>query len=200
MSVRVCHPQNPGGPTGCNWLLLRRSHWPSPSPPRLGIHSATPVGSRVICVTGRTGSLALRPTRLLALHQHRTFTIELSPAGSPRTDVDYNYAGKQPIPAAGLAPARHTALWAANGDHGEEDTEKEGDGRSDRTSDQLQRSGCPRASTDSVIWVELALSSVLQAWRRLFFQQGSQAAICVTSISLNLSAVVIAWCPLGVTR
>jgi hypothetical protein len=31
------------------------------------------------------------------------------------TSVDYDYAGKQPIPAAGLTPARHTALWAASG-------------------------------------------------------------------------------------
>ena len=50
-------------------------------------------------------------------HQQGTFTVELSPAGSPQTSVDYDYAGKQPIPAAGLAPARHTALWAAKGRH-----------------------------------------------------------------------------------
>src|SRR5262249_39537214 len=43
-------------------------------------------------------------------------TIELALDGSPRTSVDYDYAGKQPIPAAGLSPARHTALWAANGE------------------------------------------------------------------------------------
>ena len=41
---------------------------------------------------------------------------------------------------------------------------------------------------------------VLQTCRSLFFQQGFQAAICVTSISLNLSAVVIERCPLGVMR
>jgi hypothetical protein len=28
--------------------------------------------------------------------------------------VEYNYTGKQSIPAAGLSPARHAALWAAN--------------------------------------------------------------------------------------
>ena len=28
--------------------------------------------------------------------------------------VEYNYAGIQSIPAAGLSPARHAALWAAN--------------------------------------------------------------------------------------
>ena len=44
----------------------------------------------------------------------RTFTIELSSTGSPHSDVDYDYTGKQPIPAAGLSPARHSAIWAAN--------------------------------------------------------------------------------------
>jgi hypothetical protein len=61
---------------------------------------------RFTCVTART---------IASPHQHGTFTVELSPGGSPQPGVDYDYAGKQPIPAAGLAPARHTALWAANG-------------------------------------------------------------------------------------
>jgi hypothetical protein len=55
----------------------------------------------------------LRPGQLLALHRHRTFTFELSSPESPPGDVEYNYAGKQSIPAAGLAPAGHAALWAA---------------------------------------------------------------------------------------
>ncbi|MCF8109778.1 MAG: hypothetical protein K9J81_12395, partial [Desulfohalobiaceae bacterium] len=29
-------------------------------------------------------------------------------------DVDYNYAGKQSIPATGLPPVRYAALWAAS--------------------------------------------------------------------------------------
>ena len=49
----------------------------------------------------------------------RTFTFELSSAGSPLTDVDYNYVVKQPITTAGLAPARYAALWAADRDHRE---------------------------------------------------------------------------------
>jgi len=47
----------------------------------------------------------------------RAFTFELSPRGSPQRSVEYNYAGKQPIPAAGLAPAGHAALWAAADAH-----------------------------------------------------------------------------------
>ena len=48
-------------------------------------------------------------------HQQGTFTVELSPGGSPHPNVDYDYAGKQPIPATGLAPVRHTSVWAARG-------------------------------------------------------------------------------------
>ena len=43
------------------------------------------------------------------------FTIKLSPCKSPFHGVDYNYAGTRSIPATGLSPARHAALWAANG-------------------------------------------------------------------------------------
>ena len=55
----------------------------------------------------------LRPDRIAGPSPTRTVTPELAPAGSPRSSVGYHYAGKQPIPAAGLAPARHAALWAA---------------------------------------------------------------------------------------
>jgi hypothetical protein len=54
----------------------------------------------------------LRPGRLLALLK-RTFTPELAPVGSPRTNVEYDYVGRQPVPTTGLAPASHAALWAA---------------------------------------------------------------------------------------
>ncbi|MGP0062079.1 MAG: hypothetical protein ACLQGP_00570, partial [Isosphaeraceae bacterium] len=43
----------------------------------------------------------------------RTFTFELSLAGSPRANVEYDYVGKQSIPTTGLSPASPTALWAA---------------------------------------------------------------------------------------
>ena len=54
----------------------------------------------------------LRPASWLALLS-RTFTFELSLAGSPRANVEYNYVDKQSIPTAGLSPASPTALWAA---------------------------------------------------------------------------------------
>jgi hypothetical protein len=54
----------------------------------------------------------LRPASWLALLS-RTFTFELSLAGSPRTNVEYDYVGKQSSPTTGLSPASPTALWAA---------------------------------------------------------------------------------------
>ena len=57
-------------------------------------------------------ALILRPASWLALLS-RTFTFELSLAGSPRASVEYNYVGKQSIPTTGLSPASPTALWAA---------------------------------------------------------------------------------------
>ena len=54
----------------------------------------------------------LRPASWLALLS-RTFTFELSLAGSPRANVEYDYVGKQSIPTTGLSPASSTALWAA---------------------------------------------------------------------------------------
>jgi hypothetical protein len=54
----------------------------------------------------------LRPASWLALLS-RTFTFELSLAGSPRANVEYDYVGKLSIPTTGLSPASPTALWAA---------------------------------------------------------------------------------------
>src|SRR5271167_908782 len=59
--------------------------------------------------------LILRPASWLALLS-RTFTFELALAGSPRTNVEYDYVGKQSIPTTGLSPASPTALWAADPD------------------------------------------------------------------------------------
>jgi hypothetical protein len=57
-------------------------------------------------------ALMLRPASWLALLS-RTFTFELSLAGSPRANVEYDYVDKQSIPTTGLSPASPTALWAA---------------------------------------------------------------------------------------
>jgi len=62
--------------------------------------------ARFALCCGPEGSLALpRQGRLLS-----SFHL----VESPQPDVEYNYAGKQSIPAAGLSPARHAAPWAAN--------------------------------------------------------------------------------------
>jgi hypothetical protein len=76
-------------------------------------------GSAITLVVSRLQSslrayfaLMLRPASWLALLS-RTFTFELALAGSPRTNVEYDYVDKQSIPTAGLSPASPTALWAA---------------------------------------------------------------------------------------
>jgi hypothetical protein len=59
-------------------------------------------------------ALCYGPVELLALHRQGRLLSSFRLTGSPHSDVEYNYAGKQPIPAAGLSPARHAALWAAS--------------------------------------------------------------------------------------
>lgn len=73
--------------------------------------------SRGSCNEAASSSLSLRPDGLLALHRQGLLLPSLRLARSPLKDVEYNYTGKQPIPATGLTPARHAALWAANEDH-----------------------------------------------------------------------------------
>ena len=85
-----------------------------------GVSLHVPVkGSATTLVVSRLQSslrayfaLMLRPASWLALLS-RTFTFELSLAGSPRANVEYDYMGKQSIPTAGLSPASPTALWTA---------------------------------------------------------------------------------------
>ncbi len=55
----------------------------------------------------------LRPDGIASPTPARAFTFELSPPGSPLGGVEYHYAGKQLIPAAGLTPARQATVWAA---------------------------------------------------------------------------------------
>jgi hypothetical protein len=66
------------------------------------------------CVTRLQSSLHATARYLASPSPARTFTIELSPVGSPQSDVDYNYTIIQPIIVAGLSPARYAALWAAS--------------------------------------------------------------------------------------
>ncbi len=59
-------------------------------------------------------ALCYGPEELLALHRQGPLLPSFRSPGSPQRNVGYHYAGKQPIPATGLAPARHAALWAAS--------------------------------------------------------------------------------------
>ncbi len=114
VSVPSCRLPYPGGPSGCSWLFLHRSPWPSPNLHRLGIRNATIADSQVDSVTRLQSFLYGTARGFAGPSSARTFTFELSPPESPHRGVEYNYAGNQPIPAAGLSPARHAALWAAS--------------------------------------------------------------------------------------
>jgi hypothetical protein len=61
----------------------------------------------------------LRPGELLALHRQELLLSSFRFLESPPENVEYNYPAKQSIAGAGLSPARHAALWAANRAHGE---------------------------------------------------------------------------------
>jgi hypothetical protein len=84
VSVRACHPQDPGGPVGCTRLLLPRPHWSSSSPQRLDIRVSParwfPQGP---CNEAGSGSLALRPARWLAFHQQRRLLPSFRRPGHP---------------------------------------------------------------------------------------------------------------------
>jgi hypothetical protein len=69
------------------------------------------------CVTRLQSSLYAAARRVAGPSPTRTFTFELSSHESPPWNVEYNYAGKQPIPATGLSPVGHAALWAASRQH-----------------------------------------------------------------------------------
>ncbi len=108
-TVLTCRLPYPGGPKSaddCYFLFGVSLHLPVKG------SATTLVVSRLQSSLRAYFALMLRPASWLALLS-RTFTFELSLAGSPRANVEYNYVDKQSIPTAGLSPASPTALWAA---------------------------------------------------------------------------------------
>ena len=104
----------------------RRLHLTVPSPSVLAFatlaqaqhpQSHTRRFSRGSCNEAARFASCYGPEELLALHRQGRLLSSFHLGESPHPDVEYDYAGKQPIPAAGLTPARHAALWAANEGH-----------------------------------------------------------------------------------
>jgi hypothetical protein len=83
--VRACHPQNPGGPNGCDRLLLPRSHWSSSNLHGLDIRNPRTLVPAWRRNEADSGSLALRPARLLALHQQGRLLPSFRRPGRPAT-------------------------------------------------------------------------------------------------------------------
>jgi len=104
----------------------RRLHLTVPSPSVLAFatfaqarhpQSHTRRFSRGSCNEAARFASCYGPEELLALHRQGRLLSSFHLVESPQPNVEYNYAGKQPIPATGLSPARHAALWAANEAH-----------------------------------------------------------------------------------
>src|SRR3954466_1311766 len=73
------------------------------------------------------GGLASRPGPA-PLGAAETFTSELSPPGSPRGEVGYDYAANWNCAARGLSPTRRVLLRAASSAHGIEPETSSGPG------------------------------------------------------------------------
>ena len=118
VSLPSCHLCTPADRTvahGCRFTVHSGLHRL-----RIGSASANPAHSGPARRVTRLIEFAFATARWVASPAPaRTFTFELSPRESPQRGVEYDYAGRQPAPAAGLPPARHAALWAANEDHEE---------------------------------------------------------------------------------
>jgi hypothetical protein len=112
-----CHLLYPGGSNGCVWMSLHRSQEPSPPPQRLGIRMYRAFRFQRGSVNEATFQVrfVLRPDGLLAPHRPGRLRSSFHLSSHLDTGVEYHYAGRQPVPAAGLTPARRAALWAANG-------------------------------------------------------------------------------------
>ena len=75
-----------------------------------------PAGSlQVGCVLGAaTFALCYGPVSCLLFTGKNFYFRAFASRGHPRAGVEYDYPAKQSIAGAGLSPARHAALWAAN--------------------------------------------------------------------------------------
>ena len=118
---RVSLPVPSSVPRQIEWLLAT-----VPSPPILASpssawarHLLSPPPRRFsggLCNEAATFAW-LRRGELLALHRQELLLSSFHLPGSPPGSVEYNYPAKQSIAGAGLTPARHAALWAANRGH-----------------------------------------------------------------------------------
>ena len=106
LSIFACSLPYPDGLSGSRLFNLC-SHWSSPTSERLDIHD-TPYTSVLIrsLIAGLQSSLYVTACKVARPTPTRAFTLQLSPPKSPFGGVEYDYTGKQSIPATGLSPAR----------------------------------------------------------------------------------------------
>jgi hypothetical protein len=111
-SVFPCRLPYPGGLSGLR-LLHVRSWQPLSFCVGLGIRSDPLQSVHVVGLSRQQSSLYAAARKLACPSPTRAFTFELSSHESPQWNVEYDYAARQSIAAAGLAPARHSAVQAA---------------------------------------------------------------------------------------
>jgi hypothetical protein len=95
----------------CLRLLLDRPLWPSPSSHKVGARLST-LGRflRGSCNEAAKFALCYGPMELLALLRQGHLRSSFHLLGHPWGGVEYDYAGKQPIPATGLTPVRQATV------------------------------------------------------------------------------------------
>ena len=106
----------------------RRLHATVPSPSVLAFatfaqarhpQSHTRRFSRGSCSEAARFVLCYGREELLVLHLQGRLLSSFPLVESSHPDVEYNYVGKQAIPATGLSTVRHAALWTADEEHEE---------------------------------------------------------------------------------
>jgi hypothetical protein len=111
-SVFPCRLPYPGGLSGLR-LFHVRSWQPSSFCVGLSIRTDPLQSVHVVGLSRQQSSLYAAARKLACPSPTRAFTFELSSHESPQWNVEYDYAARQSIAAAGLTPARHSAVQAA---------------------------------------------------------------------------------------
>ena len=99
VSFLSCRLPYPGGPSCCIWLLLRSRLWSYASFAQARHpHSGARRFSRRSCHEAAEFALCYGPNRSLALHRQGRLHPSFRPAGSPPSDVGYDYMANNQFP------------------------------------------------------------------------------------------------------
>ena len=119
VSLSPCRRPYPGSRMELADCFLLHPRWPSPSLQRLGICQGLPAGSHwVVCDFGAaTFALCYGPVSCLLFTDKSFYFRAFASRGHPQEASSITIRPNSQIAGAGLSPARHAALWAANRGH-----------------------------------------------------------------------------------